>query len=35
MLGMLDAHRGDLDVARRHLERSLALAETLPDPPRG
>jgi tetratricopeptide (TPR) repeat protein len=32
MLGMLGTHRGDHDDARRHLERSLALAETLPDP---
>jgi DNA-binding SARP family transcriptional activator/Tfp pilus assembly protein PilF len=32
MLGMLGAAGGDHDGARHHLERSLALAEALPDP---
>lgn len=32
VLGILARNQGDLDLARDHLERSLALAETLNDP---
>ena len=32
LLGILSRSQGDLDISRRHLERSLALAETLDDP---